>query len=875
MPIILDDIQSTQIQVKTYDPKFFSSDLTGSNTSRGILAKHNNPQYLPDTVDYSMVQDYPSQKVKTVNGNTTSWSLPFLLSPHLHPNGVDVLPQCPSVQINDNTYIMITPASIQVDITKNKDSTSTKQNILYCINIYQQIDNNNPYYTTISKLNPLNHQQRQNTTLRLLTANPHEYIKRAMGSLNQFDKQAWQQYIDSYSNYDALCGLSEFWQTKIELTFNAIINSNLSHEAKYQRFKKQLYYINNHNVSIQSYQKIYTLITQNFDLSQRQALCQQNLNLLLSETLNELNDKKAQLTTIPTPPQPTLVPSHYTPAQKNIILDESPLILVQSAAGTGKSTTLLARIEYMKQLGIPQNEITVLSFTNAAADNIKQRNPDVTSMTIASMIHDIYTYNHPLHNLSTIETLINTIQIQYHHDQIADLFISRLRSILFNRTNAYVHMCQFIEENYDKIIEILDTTQQTTLELEIIICYLKIDIFNEPTSLQTKYMIVDEVQDNSIFEFIYTLKYVNKHNQNLMIIGDGSQTLYEFRASDPRALNILEASNIFSTHQLQINYRSNQEILTFANISLAEIEANTYANLRLQSNHLTTITEQSFKDKVKIIYKNLDKISRVDEILPNWLNETEMQNYIQDKLNQNQKITFLAYTNRHVRLIENTLKQLYPNHTIANLAAERAYSSTIFSTFIKKYWENITTTPSQQIVHVICNEIITKIDHLVNTNASKVMFTVHKILNEWQSTNLAQINVWFAQYQAKQITKAEFFDYIKNTMLDFEIKNNAIKQRLTANKNEERRKQQLTQNAHFVVSTIHSAKGLEFDNVVVLHRNEAKMEEDKKRMYYVAFTRAINSEYIISYDTVKSPKILSDYQAILNQLNTTNAKSKK
>ena len=65
-------------------------------------------------------------------------------------------------------------------------------------------------------------------------------------------------------------------------------------------------------------------------------------------------------------------------------------------------------------------------------------------------------------------------------------------------------------------------------------------------------------------------------------------------------------------------------------------------------------------------------------------------------------------------------------------------------------------------------------------------------------------------------------------------------------------RQQQNTKANFYVSTIHSAKGLEFDNVVVLYQNKRDMEEADKRMYYVAFTRAMQSEFIAVYDTIKN-----------------------
>ena len=102
-------------------------------------------------------------------------------------------------------------------------------------------------------------------------------------------------------------------------------------------------------------------------------------------------------------------------------------------------------------------------------------------------------------------------------------------------------------------------------------------------------------------------------------------------------------------------------------------------------------------------------------------------------------------------------------------------------------------------------------------------------------------------------------------MIQFEIRTNGIQQSMTAVDNQEI-KARSKNNAKFLLSTIHSAKGLEFDNVVILYRNENQMAEDKKRMYYVAFTRAMKSEYILAYDTMMSPQIQADYLTILENL---------
>ena len=161
---------------------------------------------------------------------------------------------------------------------------------------------------------------------------------------------------------------------------------------------------------------------------------------------------------------------------------ESKGIFGTAGAGTGKSTLILGRIDYLMTCGVNPNDIMVLSFTNAAADNIKEKNPNVHSMTIASMIHEIYSANFSGHELSSLDTIINSLDIYYPttvgtqspQQKVAVTFKRRCSRIIRNDANAFTDMNNFIEENYDDVIAILDTIHQTSLELEIIICYIVI-----------------------------------------------------------------------------------------------------------------------------------------------------------------------------------------------------------------------------------------------------------------------------------------------------------------------------------------------------------------------------------------------------------------
>ncbi len=623
-----------------------------------------------------------------------------------------------------------------------------------------------------------------------------------------------------------------------------------------------------YQVSLDDYREIYTLLqTQNPNMLKQ--ACRENLNLRLSHTLDTINHNKPNLQKIPTMPNKPATYKQYSIAQTGAILSDNSLVLVQSAAGTGKSTVILGRMEHMRNMGIPMEDVLVLSFTNAAANHILEKEPNVHSSTIAAMIHSIYKENHN-HELSNVDTLINSLEIWF--DKTTNQMISQFISCLEGmkdaaRTSSFTRITNFIENNLEEIIRVLDKIKQTTLELEIIITYLTINTAKEPQDLHPKHIIIDEVQDTSIFEFIFLLNYVAKHNTSLFMVGDCSQTLYEFRASNPKALNILESSNIFETHALQINYRSNQEILDFANISLQNIEANQYANLQLQANNIANMPQKStFMKKVILKYTELNKKSEMLDKLATTFANPDIKQWINKRLQMGQKIAILSHARKEVTKIEETLKLLYPDKTISNLMPAKEFNSTIFSKYIRKHWDNTKYMQTNDFLTHLEKDIINNLSHLTYISPAKAN-DVYKSVNRMLESFRKSYGVPIAQMALLElqgsIPKEQFLNAVKEYMLKFEIQNNSVRQSLR-NKSNTEQKNDTT--GDFILSTIHSAKGLEFQNVIVIHKNQNRMAEDAKRMYYVAFTRATDSELILSYDTIGTPAICYNYIDLVNCL---------
>lgn len=903
MPIILDDLQSTPV-VQSYDPKrFFSTKLTGrGGKSAGRLSAKNNPINIDANVQTDPTNAFVRRK-EYKNKFTNTTQIP--LNPIYPERYNDLMHTITMPELNDmvivgklnkdDIYMHMTANAIILEETSAPANTlvggqpvqtGSKIKVNYLLFFFTVRDTND----RTADNEKLSQNANKNSYLHFFSDNPlmdtttdiYQYLT-AMGC--KLNGATIRDYISNFDLYTSVVKLSEIWQTTIHKTIDDLLSNaekalnksivipGQSENDILRNVYDEVRYIMSYNVPLDLYKNIYQSINKHFQPDVAKKICKQNLNLMLSDTMNSLNNNKANIASFTIPQNVTEPQSvqRLSPEQHNAVTSTEPLILVQAGAGTGKSTLILGRIDYLTACGVNPADITVLSFTNAAADHIKEKNPNVHSMTIASMIHEIYSANFGDHNLSSLDTIYNSIDIYFPTtpqsqmtNDIPHAFQRRILSIIKNDANAVTQMNNFIEENYDEVINILNTVKQTTLELEIIICYQKIGTFKEPSSVQSKFLIIDEVQDNSIFEFIYMLRYIEKHKESLFIVGDCSQTLYEFRASNPRALNILENSNTFATYQLNVNYRSNQEILDFANVALLGIEANQYARIQLQANSMAKVTEQSFLDRVFFNYHQLKNQKDFHEALDTIMVK-EIKPYIDQCIARNEQVAFLSYTRRDISRIQEILERMYPAKQAVSLVPQKTSNMTLFSNYIKQFWSELKWAPTQDIVAMIVSEINNRLDRLIKYVKDPVAMA-SSILSRWIKESSATINMWSNMVTNGQLTHDKFLNLVKENMLQYEIRYNAIHQSLTSAKNQTNKNSDASKNATFLLSTIHSAKGLEFDNVVVCYKNKECNNEESKRMYYVAFTRAMKSEYILAYDTVASPQIEADYLTVLKKL---------
>lgn len=844
----------------------FSPRLTTDRSAYPVVTTRNYPQNVIITNNSDMAYDLRNTNFQA-NRDKSVYRIPlYLLSAADYDNIQKFQSHFTYKLAANNDYTLYVSMPIHaVKLTYNafgfnhnlKDST-----FMYEPTLWFKYQDQNTYV----KLNKTNNKTKQSFLVKGFTINPKRWFQDNLTKLaKNFN---YQDNMNAFwQNYDLAKQLDE----QMKLLQNHLSDLFKFYGKNLDWGMNLLNNCSNYELPLTQYKAVYSILNQlgitNHELTK---IISTNEYLLLISNIEALNAVKDKL---PIVNSVNTSNTKYNAQQLLAIESDKPLNLLQSVAGSGKSTTVLGRIKYLLSQNVNPSSITVLSFTNAAADHIKHSfTQEIESLTIAKLIHDIYQENWA-HHLSNTATLINSLYLNYGEaNPLVNQFIQHLSDMQNNIKQASVKALHFIAENENKIIDILNNIQQTTLSLEEIFCYLHIKDWKNP--YQTKYLIVDEVQDTSIFQFIYLLRYVTYNKTNVFFVGDASQTLYEFRDANPDALNALEATHYFTTYQLETNYRSNPAILLYANQILNTVSANKYACLQLHSSGYTptgqsttnpSLTKPIFKSLVSYWHYPAGRLRTAD--INNILESKHW--WFDECIKSGQQIAVLTRSRKLAENAREALQTMYPNLIVNNITSKPQAELTILSNYLRLYGSEIDYMPTNNLIKFLFIAIRDKLDSLFPANmydsAKQLLLPeIAEMLNKLQQNLLNDYPNFLKAYQDGTYSHQQLSNRIRKYLLNFEINFNLdiqddIDESTTAIS-------KIIAKSNIVTSTVHGTKGLEFDNTVLLLTNTEKLTQADRRLIYVASTRAKNKELIIEAGP-KENLPNKFYQDSLNLLN--------
>ncbi len=287
-------------------------------------------------------------------------------------------------------------------------------------------------------------------------------------------------------------------------------------------------------------------------------------------------------------------------AQLSAVKSKEGPILVIAGAGSGKTKTLTYRVARLIEDGTSPENILLLTFTKKAASEMLSRAALVldercekvaggTFHSFANIILRKYAKLLKLKNNFTIldktdcEDIINHIVGQLFPKKekrfpkkgtIHEIYSKSVNKETPTKKIIHDEFPQF-EHCEDKIIEVHKAyvtykRENSILDYDDLLLYLKLLLENNENlrktlSNQYKYIMVDEYQDTNTLQADIIKLLASEHN-NIMAVGDDAQSIYSFRGANYR--NILDFPKLFENTKiikLEQNYRSTQNILKLTN----------------------------------------------------------------------------------------------------------------------------------------------------------------------------------------------------------------------------------------------------------------------------------------------------------------------
>ncbi|HEC1890170.1 TPA: ATP-dependent helicase [Campylobacter jejuni] len=297
--------------------------------------------------------------------------------------------------------------------------------------------------------------------------------------------------------------------------------------------------------------------------------------------------------------------------------------LVIASAGTGKTSTIVARISYLLSKGVAPQKIMLLTFTNKASKEMIGRlgkffDKNITSKILAGTFHSTaYTLlrnadkNIALKQASELKTLLKSVYEKRTFRYLSDIkpyqssYLYDLYSLFQNKAHNqdfYTWFCQNYEDQsiyaeiYEDILKEYDNEKKRFNYVDFNDLLINLKELLKEEKYEFDEILVDEYQDTNTLQSSLIEAF---HSKSLFCVGDYDQSIYAFNGAD---INIIggfkdrfKDSKIFSLNK---NYRSSRSILALANKVILN-------NERLYPKELIVTRNDEFKSPSLLTFEEL------------------------------------------------------------------------------------------------------------------------------------------------------------------------------------------------------------------------------------------------------------------------------
>lgn len=587
--------------------------------------------------------------------------------------------------------------------------------------------------------------------------------------------------------------------------------------------------------------------------------------------------------------------------QKEAVLYNDGPLLIIAGAGAGKTKTLTTKIAYLieEKYATPYN-VLAITFTNKAAKEMKDRLyamlGDIAKKIQVSTFHSFglkllrenfellgYDRNFVIMDSDDSLTVVKKIIKDLGYDpkvynpkairnKISSCKNEMISAKAYERyaVSDYEQVIHKIYEKYeDKLYRNNSVDFDDLLLLPIKLFKENPDVLERYQDLY-QYILIDEYQDTNQAQYILT-KLISEKNRRITCVGDDSQSIYSFRGANYK--NILNFEKDYpdaKTILLEQNYRSTSTILDAANQVIKN-------NSQRKDKKLWTDRGQGEKIKYYRAYNERDEAQYVIRKIKELVNKgTEYKD-----------IAILYRTNAQSRVVEEEmLKENLPYRVIGSFyfySRKEIKDLIAYLRLIHNSKDNISLL---RVINTPKRGIGLKTIENLTSKADEEGISIYDAINSGKELEFKN-TIEKLKIVAEDLTLTELIDKVLDASgmkkeleseqsLESEVRLENLEEFKSITKAFEE-KEGLISLEDFLLEislisdveeykddpnrislmTVHSVKGLEFDNVFVIGMEEgifphmnSLMEnmalEEERRLCYVAITRAKDNLHLVN-----------------------------
>ena len=577
----------------------------------------------------------------------------------------------------------------------------------------------------------------------------------------------------------------------------------------------------------------------------------------------------------------------FSKAQTQAIMHKDGPMMVLAGPGSGKTTVITHRVQYLtKEYGIDPGDILVITFTRAAAEEMRERYEALTgggSRVTFGTFHSIFFRILKLAYRYTADNIVREEQQMQFVRELAQVgglepedeneFAASILSEISSVKGERIALEHYYSKNCpDAVFRQLYAGYEEKMRRAGLIDFddmmvLCLELFTERKDILSawqrryRYILIDEFQDINRLQY-EIVRMLAKPEDNLFIVGDDDQSIYRFRGAKPEIMLGFErdypgAGRIL----LDVNYRSTEEIVAPALRLIGENQKRFSKAIHTTGRHGKNVITKLWQDPgeenlaiareiqlylqsgvrpgdIAVLYRTnagprflMEKLMeynlpfRTRDTVPNLYEHWISRNiltYIRIAMGSRAREDILQVINRPKRYIS---RDAMPDETVSFEKMKAFYA--------EKDWiaERIESLEGDL-------RAIARMSPLAAVNYIRQGMGYDEYLIEYAA---------FRRMRPEELL--ETADELKESAAGFKTFDEWFAH-IEAYKEELLRQaaQRRTETDAITLATMHSAKGLEFPIVYILDANEgitphsrAMLDEDmeeERRLFYVAMTRA-------------------------------------